>query len=193
MPLGLDGSPALANFLLRLLVDVLAIAVFARLIYFQRHARRDLLMVFTCFNLGLFVVLTVITLSTSATAIGFGLFAMLSIIRLRSEPFSNSELGYFFAALVLALINGVQVGSLSLTLLLNLLVLVTVYVADHRSLFATARQRHVVLDTICPDDEIMKTELERRMGVRVVDFTVTEIDYVKDVTKLEVRYMDIAK
>src|SRR4051794_41952795 len=65
-------------------------------------------MVFAAFNVGLFGVLTVITDKSVGPAIGFGLFAMLSIVRLRSEPFGNADLAYFFCALVLALANGLQ-------------------------------------------------------------------------------------
>ncbi len=42
--------------------------------------------------------------------VGFGLFAVLSIVRLRSEPFSNRELAYFFVALVLALVCAIDLG-----------------------------------------------------------------------------------
>jgi hypothetical protein len=191
MPPVLPASPpSFADFLLRLLVDLVAIAIFARLIYFRRHGRRDLFLVFTSFNFGLFIVLTVITLSSSAAAIGFGLFAMLSIIRLRSEPFSNTELGYFFAALVLALVNGVSTDNLLFPLGLNALVLAAMYVLDHPALLARAQQRHVILDTIFPDDAVLKKELEERLGVRVLGFTITELDYVKDITRLDVRYVD---
>ena len=43
--------------------------------------------------------------------VGFGLFAVLSIVRLRSEPFSNRELAYFFVALVLALVCAIDLGA----------------------------------------------------------------------------------
>jgi hypothetical protein len=39
-------------------------------------------------------------------------------IRLRSEPFSNQEIGYFFIALVLGLINGIDSGNIVYTLVL---------------------------------------------------------------------------
>ena len=89
-------------------LDIAALAVVMWTVQRRHGGRRDLMSVVACFNIGLFVVLTAIASAASATAIGFGLFAMLSIIRLRSEPFSNTELGVFFAGLVLALVNGVS-------------------------------------------------------------------------------------
>src|SRR3954469_23900550 len=94
-------------FAVRFGLDLLALALLMWALRRRHGARRDLMSVVACFNVGLFVVLTAIESAASATAIGFGLFAMLSIIPLRSEPFSNGELGVFFAGLVLALVNGV--------------------------------------------------------------------------------------
>src|SRR3954468_16691504 len=111
------------SFLARLGFDLVGLAIFWLMLHVRGHARRDLFMVFSLFNLGLVIVLTVIASSSSATASGFGLFAMLSITRLRSEPFGNAELGYFFVALVLALVNGVGVmdGDLAFTGLLDVI------------------------------------------------------------------------
>jgi Domain of unknown function (DUF4956) len=179
---------AYADFLVRLGIDLIAVLALSCLLYLKRHSRRDLLTVFACFNVGLLIVLTVIATSRSATAIGFGLFAMLSIIRLRSEPFNNSELGYFFAALVLALINGVIAGDVALLIGLDALVLLTVFVVDHPRVTQATRQRLITLDTIHADDSALVADIEHRLGVRVVDFTIHETDYVREVTSLTIRY-----
>jgi hypothetical protein len=50
------------------------------------------------FNVGLFLALVVITARDVSAGVGFGLVAVLSIVRLRSEPFTNGELAYFFVA-----------------------------------------------------------------------------------------------
>jgi hypothetical protein len=177
------------HFLVRLGFDVVALALFWGALHLRGHARRDLTMVFSLFNLGLLIVLTVISTSASATAIGFGLFAMLSIIRLRSEPFGNSELGYFFVALVLALINGVAGGELLFTAMLNVIVLVAVFVIGNPWMGQTPQKREITLDRIHDNDTALRADLEHRLGVRVVDFTIAEIDYVRDVTRLTISYL----
>ncbi len=74
----------------------------------------DLVVVYALFNLGLFLALVVISQGQVSMGVGFGLFAVLSIVRLRSEPFSNRELAYFFVAIVLALVCAIDLGSLAL-------------------------------------------------------------------------------
>jgi hypothetical protein len=178
-----------ATFGARFGMDVVVLALLMWALRRRHGARRDLMSVVACFNVGLFVVLTAIESAASATAIGFGLFAMLSIIRLRSEPFSNGELGVFFAGLVLALVNGVTGIPLLLAALLNGIVLAAVAVADHPIFGPVPKTREITLDCIHDDDAALRADLEHRLGVRVVDFTVLENDYVREITRLTIRYV----
>jgi hypothetical protein len=178
-----------ATFGARFGLDLVALALLMWTLRRRHGARRDLMSVVACFNIGLFVVLTAIASAASATAIGFGLFAMLSIIRLRSEPFSNTELGVFFAGLVLALVNGVSGIPLPLTALLNVIILAAVALADHPVFGPVPKSREITLDCIHDDDAALRADLEHRLGVRVVDFTVLENDYVREVTRVTIRYI----
>jgi len=186
----IDQAFPIADFMVRLLIDVAAIYVFSIAIYFRRHTRKDLAALFAFFNIGLFVVVTVISQAEAATAIGFGLFAILSIIRLRSEPFNNRELGYFFGALVLGLLNGIAPGPMTVTLALNGVILASMYLLDHPSVMQVAQRRHVTLDTICTDPASLRAALENRLGATVVECTVTAIDFVRDTMEIEVQYAE---
>jgi hypothetical protein len=183
-------APAYSGLLERLLADLVAIVICSYLMYFRRHARSDLVMAYASFNVGLFVVVSVISVAHFSAAFGFGLFAMLSIIRLRSEPFSNSEVAYFFVSLVLGLINGIVDDKPLMLGILNVVVLATVYFADHPSLFEPHRRRLVTLDTIHDDDEAVRADIERRINVEVRSLTVLEVDFVREVTLVEIRYVD---
>jgi hypothetical protein len=177
-----------ADLLLRLFVDLCALGLLSILVA-RRRPRRGLFMVYATFNLGLFVVLTVISGRHVGPAIGFGLFAMLSIVRLRSEPIGNAELAYFFCALVLALVNGLPVDDELLIVGLNLLVLLALTLVDHPALYRrTARQR-VVLDAVLSSPGALRAELEERLGVEVLEVTVEEVDFVREITRVTVRHL----
>ena len=65
----------------------MTISVFAWAIYFRRHRRKDHAVVFWFFNVCVFVMVAVMQSTPVTAALGFGLFGILSVIRLRSEPF----------------------------------------------------------------------------------------------------------
>jgi hypothetical protein len=69
-------------------------------------------------------------------AVGFGLFAILSIIRLRSSAVTQQEVAYYFIALVVGLVNGMGVPDLGLVVVLNVVSLLTMLAVDSKPLRA---------------------------------------------------------
>jgi hypothetical protein len=187
-----------ANFIsfgVHLLADLFAIVFVAFIIYFRRHSRRDLLMAYTTINIGVFLVMTVMSLSEAGIGVGFGLFAILSIIRIRSEEFSNTELAYAFIALTIALVNALGVENAAPTVLeigfvvmLNTVAVLVVYVMDHPRLLQRVGRQQITLDKIHPNDQSLRADLEQRLNVRVLDYAIAHVDYVREITVLNVRY-----
>jgi hypothetical protein len=171
----------------RLAIDVVAIVALAYGLYYRRHGRRDLVVIYSLFNVGLFLALIVISSGNVSIGVGFGLFAVLSIVRLRSEPFTNGELAYFFVALVLGLVNGIDLGSAGLAILLSGVALAAAAVIDHPRLLAQTRHLVVTLETIPSDADALRRHLEERLNARVTECHVLEIDYVRETTRVSVR------
>ena len=176
-----------ADLLTRLGIDLVAIAVLAYGIYYRRHQRRDLFVIYAMFNVGLFLALVVISAGEVSAGVGFGLFAVLSIVRLRSEPFTNGELAYFFVALVIGLVNGIDIGDPALAAALSALAVAAAGVVDHPRLLRRAHALEVTLETIPPGDDALRRELNARLGAPVADCRVLEIDYVRETVRVAVR------
>lgn len=162
-------TPIYDDVLVRLAIDSLAIGVLAYGIYYRRHGRRDLVVIYSMFNIGLFLALIVIMSGDISVAVGFGLFAVLSIVRLRSEPFTNGELAYFFLALVIGLVTGIDVGSIGLTITLSALALSAAAVIDHPRLLRQTRQLQITLETIPSDPDALRRHVEERLNARVYE------------------------
>ena len=177
------------DFLARLGMDLLAIVLVALVFYLRRHHRRDLFLIFMSFNLGVFGVLAVITEHKISAAVGFGLFALLSIIRLRSQPFANVELAYFFASLVLGVVNGIGHGDKRLNAVVDLVLVAAIFVLDHPRLQVPIQRRRVMLDQVWTDSDALRTELEQRFGVEITELRISEVDYVRETTSVSIRYL----
>lgn len=180
--------PDVAELLGHAAIDVLALLLLTGGLYSRRHSGRELLMVYTCFNVGLFAALAGITSGKFPAGVGFGLFGVLSIIRLRSRAFSNPEIGYFFVVLVLALVNGLPGRGLVLPALLSAGLLLAVYVADHPSLHPTLHVARVTLDRAHPDTAALREVVSLQLGGEVVDLRVLDVDTVRDTTRVKARY-----
>ena len=171
-------------------VDLVAILVLTYAIYFRRHRRRDLLMACVSFNMALFLVVTVLAHGPTEVglAAGIGLFGAVSLIRLRSEELSYIEVAYFFSALAIALINGFGLENHLTTILLNGVLLATVYAVDRVDPGLNVRRIRLILDAVYDDEALLRAELERRLGADIVEIRVREIDFVRETTQLEAQY-----
>ncbi len=174
----------------RLLIDVVAIIALAIGLFYRRHRRSDLVVLYVVFNIGLFAAVVVISEGEVAAAVGFGLFAVLSIIRLRAEQLTFAEIAYFFAAIVIGLVTAVDVGGAEKTAALAALVLVAPAIVDHRGLLAASRRMEITLERVVPDVDELRAEVEQRLAARVVALEVLDLDYVCEVTRVEVHVVD---
>ncbi|MFI7417174.1 DUF4956 domain-containing protein [Nonomuraea sp. NPDC049684] len=169
-------------------MDLAAITVLAYGLYYRRHHRRDLLFAYVALNVGIFAVVSLLLVQRVDLAVGFGLFGVLSIIRLRSSEITQQEIAYYFVAIVLGLVNGIAAQLPLTALLLDGVLLAVVHVADHPRLLGRTRQQVVTLDVVHADPELLRADLESRLRGRVLHCVVTQVDYVRDVTVVDVRF-----
>jgi hypothetical protein len=180
----------LLDALVRLAFDAGAIAILAFALYYRRHGRSDLAVLLCLFNLGVFLAVIVIVGGEFGVSAGLGLFAVLSVMRMRSETFSARELGYFFTALALAILFAVDVGGLAFPLALSAAGLAAVAVLDHPRLMRSTRTMEVTVELVFSDHDALRRHLEERLNVDVADVRVVEVDYVREVTRAELRCSD---
>lgn len=177
-----------SGFLIDLVIDLVAILLMAYVLYFRRHWRADLLLSYVTLNIGIFVVMSLLSTVRVDIAVGFGLFAILSIIRLRSSAVTQQEVAYYFVALVMGLVNGMNVADRVLVIMLNVLLLVTMAVFDSKLLRDRSRRLDVQLRKVYDTDAELVADLERELGGRVVYHEVTEVDLGRQHTSVDVRY-----
>jgi hypothetical protein len=183
----------LADLAARLALDLGAVALLVYGIYRRRHHRNDLTVIYAMFNLGLFLALVVITRGEVGLGVGLGLFAMLSMVRLRSETYTNRELAYFFVALVLSLVTAIDVGSLALVPVLAAVALGGAWVVDHPRVSPRSQRTEVTLELVFEDDVALLRHLRGRLNAPIVDVRTLEIDYVRETTRVEVWTDDVAR
>ncbi|MFJ5034766.1 DUF4956 domain-containing protein [Streptomyces sp. NPDC088560] len=171
-------------------LDLAAVGVLTFAIYYPRHRRRDLVPAYLALNTGLFTVVTALAeVRSGGAALGFGLFGVLSIVRLRSDAVQHEEVAYYFTTLVLGLLCGLPRLPFALTGGLCATLLLIVWAADSPRLLADTRRAVVTLDTVHEDPAALRTDLARRLG-EPLHWTVMEVDFVRDLTVVDVRYRE---
>ena len=172
----------------RLGLDVASMLVLVGWLYRRRVAAPEMTLVFTALNIGLFAAVSSIGSGNFPTGIGFGLFGLLSLVRLRSAAFTLKDVAYTFVALVLALVNGLPERNLLMVLALDVLLLAAIWVADESRSARPSRVMRLTLDRVHTDLEAVRAELRERMSLEPLSVTIDDIDFVRETTRVSVRY-----
>jgi hypothetical protein len=122
------------------------------------------------------------------TGIGFGLFGLLSLVRLRSAAFTLKDVAYTFVALVLALVNGLPERNLLVVVALNVVLLVAIWVTDESRSTTPSRVMRLTLDHVFTDVDSATAELRSRLSLEPLSVTIDEVDFVRETTRVSVRY-----
>lgn len=170
------------------LLDVAAIIVLTFGLYFPRHHRKDMVVAYLVVNVGLLAVTAALTATGVGAGLAFGLFAVLSIIRLRSAELDQQEIAYYFAALTLGLVGGLSLQPIWLGPALMVAVLVALLVGDHPLLYEGHRVQTLVLDAAYTDEALIRAHVEELLGAEVHWLKVRRLDLVEATTVVEARY-----
>ena len=187
--MGILLSASTADLLARLGVDVLSLLILVGVLYRRRRSAPAMPLVFAALNIGLFAALTAISAGSFKAGIGFGLFGLLSLVRLRSAAFTLKDVAFTFIALVLALVNGLEQRDLLLVGFLSGLLLVVVWIADDSRSEPATRVMRLTLDHLVLDPEQVRVELEGRLSSPILSVVIEDVDFVRETTRVSVRYI----
>ncbi len=171
-----------------IVADLIGIAALAYGSYFRRYFRRDLLLAYVALNVGILAVTAALAISAAGVGLGLGLFGILSIIRLRSDAITQEEIAYYFTSLALGLIAGLHPGPVWLTPSVIALLVAVMFAVDHPRVGARTLRQTVTLDRAYPDPQQLRAALERLLGDDVKHAVVSELDMVRDLTVVDVRF-----
>ena len=169
--------------------DLAALAILVGALYIPRHGRRDLVAAYIGVNVGVLAVTLLLSKSDNVGAgLGLGLFGVLSIIRLRSTELAQHEVAYFFAALALGLLGGIQTAPIGMVAALMGTVVAALWIGDHPALMRRNRHQVIVLDHAITNETALIAHLERTLGGQVRSVEVQRLDLVDDTTTVDVRF-----
>jgi len=173
--------------------DLVAIAVLVFGLYFPRHRRRDMIVAFLSVNVGVLGVTYAMTNADISLGFGLGIFAVLSIIRLRSTELDQAEIAYYFTAIALGLLGGFPAISPTISFTLMAVLIGVIAVGDSPKLLGRARQQTVNLDQAVASEDDAKVLVEVLLHAQVTRLTIRKVDFVNDTTLCDVRYTVLAK
>jgi Domain of unknown function (DUF4956) len=181
-----------AKFFIRLLINFASAFVLIRLIYFKIYHRTDQFLTFFAFNLVIFLVANLLNKVEMSMGAAFGLFAVFSMLRYRTESISTKDMTYLFLVIAIGLLTAIGKGGWDELLLLNGIILLTVQLLESNWIFKKESSKKLVFDKIemiLPEKKAeLIAEIKTRTGLNVSRIEIQDVDFIKGSSVLKVYY-----
>jgi hypothetical protein len=184
------------TFFTRLIIDLLSVFVLIRLIYYANYKKSDLFLSFFGFNIIIFLITFLLNQVNMSIGAAFGLFAVFSILRFRTEGISTKDMTYLFLTIAMGLISAVSVGQWYEIVILNVIILLVVKIIESGWLMKSEVSKRLIYDQPTMLSPIKKSELladiTLKTGLPVHRTEIIEIDLIKDSAILQIFYFEKA-
>ena len=188
--------PAFFSFLLGFLFNFVVALVAVRFIYYPKTHNKRYVFTFFSFNTIIYFVLSFMTSIELGVGVGFGLFAIFSILRYRTDPIPIREMTYLFIITALPVMNSAaSSANVWLQLLAaNGLVLLILYVLEREWGFHYESSKRIIyekIENIKPENrQLLLSDLEERTGVKINRCVIGKVNFLKDIAEIRIYYDD---
>ncbi len=171
--------------------DILTMLLIFGLIYFPNYRNKEFMFTFFLFNIIIFIITFVLNKTNISMGAAFGLFAVFSMLRYRTEGISMKEMTYLLIAIALGLINAIGLTLVPI-LVFNSIFAVFIFILDHPVVFKQEVSKTVIyenIDLIRPENHaLLMEDLRKRTGFDIHRFTIMSFDFLKDATSITIYY-----
>ncbi len=182
------------KFFIRLLIDIVSMLVLVRLIYFRIYKKKDYLFTFFLFNIIIFIITYLLNKVDMSMGAAFGLFAVFSMLRYRTEGITTKDMTYLFIVIAIGLICAVSKATYFELGVINLILIGFTYALDGNWLVCNEMIKTVQyenIDLIRPENyQLLLEDLRKRTGLNIHRASINKIDFLKDIAVVKVYYYE---
>jgi hypothetical protein len=180
------------KFFIRLGIDLISVLLLIRLIYYRIYRKADLFLTFFIFNLIIFLITFLLNKVQMSIGAAFGLFAVFSMLRYRTEDISAKDMTYLFVVIAMGLISAIVKGSWDELGLINGLILLCVQLLEGNWLIRREWVKTIQYDKIeliLPSRRAdLIADLEARTGLTIHRIEIRGIDFLKDTARIAIYF-----
>lgn len=182
------------KFFARFIINFIAVFILIRLIYFPNYKKRELFFTFFAFNLIIFMITFLLNKVDMGMGAAFGLFAVFSMLRYRTENISAKDMTYLFLAIAIGLITSISKASAFELSILNSMILLITFLLEG-SLFLKKEFSQSIeyenIEMIKPEmHPALITDLKERTGLNVHRIAIGKVNFLKDTAIVKLYYYE---
>jgi len=175
-------------------INLVVTVIIVRGIYYSIHREKEMVFAFVLANVAIFLVCILLVNVKLKLGFAFGLFAVLSIVRFRTEAIPIKEMTYFFIIIIVAVINALSSKNVSYSELFftNFALIAIIYFLEKIWLNKQESSSTIVYEKIeliqpAKRKELIQ-DLSERTGFTISKVKVSKINFLNDTALVEIFY-----
>ncbi len=187
-------STELIYFALGAVINLVVALIIVRFIYYPVTQDKTYVFTFLAFSTVIYFVLSMMTSTTLSMGVGFGLFAIFSVLRYRTDEMPIREMTYLFIVIALPVMNSVMISDTGMPWLLvaNGAIVALLFVLEKGWGFHFSGSKRVIYDRVeligPAERDRLLADLSERTGLPVMRVDVRRIDLLHDTAELTIYY-----
>jgi hypothetical protein len=179
-------------------INIFVSIIIVRFIYYPQARRKDYLFTYMLFSVIVFFLFHMLSNTKLSTGAGLGLFAIMGIIRYRTDAIAIKEMTYLFVIIGIAVINALANKKISITELMfaNITIMGIVYLLEQTWMLKQESNKVITyekIDLIKPESESeLIADLQARTGLHITRVEVGKIDFLRDTAQIRVYFTDVS-
>lgn len=187
--------------IIRILMDLATVFVLIRFIYFPIYKNKEFFFMFAIFNLIIFLVSFLLNKVDLSMGAAFGLFAVFSMLRYRTDNISIKDMTYLFLCIAIGLVSAVtkikgasDLEEYMFLGIVNLTILTITYLLESKMISRKEQTNTIVYENIeliqsNRQDELL-ADIRLRTGINVHRVSVQKINFLKDSAQLKIYFYE---
>ncbi len=189
------------KFSFRYLINITTMLILIRFVYYKVYKRSDMFFTFFIFNTIIFLICFLLNKVELSMGAAFGLFAVFSMLRYRTEDISLKDMSYLFLVIAIGLIAAVtkikdtnDVYEYLFLILINAVIILTAFLFESDFIVKKESVQLIVyekIELIKPQQQQeLLQDLKLRTGLNIHRISIGKIDFLKDTAQIKVYYYE---
>jgi hypothetical protein len=180
--------------LMKLFIDIFFTLIIVRLIFYPIYKERDYVFTSLLINISVFLICFMLGSIKVKIGFAFGLFAVFSMLRYRTEQIEIRQMTYMFVVIIIAVINALSDEEISFAeqILANASILIAVYLLEKNLLHDREFIKVITyekIDLIKPEKyDLLIKDLTDRTGLKIKRAEIDSINFLNDTAKLKILF-----
>lgn len=180
--------------LLRFVMNMVFLFILIKSLYFRYSKKENFLFTFFLIGIIVFFICTMLKDIQIGVGMGFGLFAIFSILRFRTRNFSIKDMAYIFATIGISVVNSLNMNVFPIygSIIINIIIVSAVFILEEylkRNTFEKYSIFYDNIDLLKPGckNKLLK-DISAKTGRDILKISIRNIDFKRGVALIEIFY-----